>query len=85
MCLTYEICIDISSPGWPWTSHGSAGEDHQHLKVCGTRSILNVTVILGWFALITLFDLAIAEREKRTTAVQRELEKKKTNNTNILT
>ena len=64
MCLTYEICIDSSSPGRPWISHGSAGEDHQHFKVCGMKSILNLTVILVWFALITLFYLAIAEREK---------------------
>ena len=81
MCLAYEICIDICSPGRPWISHGSAGEDHQHFKVCGMKSILNLTVILVWFALITLFYLAIAEREKRRTAVQRELEEKKTNNT----
>ena len=72
MCLTYEFFIDSSSPGRPWISHGSAGEDRQHFKVCGMKSILNL------FAIITLFYLAIAETEKRRTAVQRESEKRLT-------
>ena len=76
MCLTYEICIDSSSPTRPWISNGSAGEDHQ---VCGMKSILNLTVILVWFALMTLFYLAIAEREKGGQPSKEK--EKKTNNT----
>ena len=80
MCSTYEIVIDSSFPGQPWISHGSAGEDQQHFRVCGMKNILNLTLVLVWFAVIILFYLAIAEIEKRKTAVQREREKK-TNHT----
>ena len=79
MFSTYEICIDSSSPGRPWISHGSTEEDYQHFKVCGMKSILNLAVILVWFALITLFYLAIAEREKGGQPSKEK--EKKTNNT----
>ena len=76
MFLTYEIFVGSSSPGQPWISHGSAGEDRQHFKVCHMKGNLNLTLILVWFALITLFYLIIADREKRRTAIQREREKR---------
>ena len=64
MFLTYEIFVDSSSLGRPWISHGLAGEDREQFKVCGMKSVLNLTLILVWFELITLFYLGIADREK---------------------